>query len=144
MYKAIPMRERNTNQLFYPRNRLNEKNLKRVVVCCQLKSYHTRPLALLLLPGLLGPPLPAFIFFAEKLRRSPLETASPLFAWRFFPPKPNFSFFFWRFCDGASERPRLRSAGCFAVASSMATSKRSLASSVGPDESDLRSVQIPH
>lgn len=55
------------------------------------------PAFLLLLPNLLLPPAflpPDFIFFAEKLLRSPLEMASPLLWCRFLPPKPNFSFFF--------------------------------------------------
>ena len=66
---------------------------------------------LLLFPGLaaglLTRPLPlpapgrnedeeAFIFLALNPLRSAVLAASPLLAWRFRPPKPNLSSFFWR------------------------------------------------
>jgi len=134
-YKPIPIKTKQ-NSFYFPYPELKEN------IGCQIKPVeyinHARALALLLLPGLLGPP--AFIFLCEKLRRSPLDTASPLLACLFFPPNPNFSFFFWRLAPGllASVRARLRLPAWSAL--SMATSKRSLASSVGPEESVLRSV----
>lgn len=56
------------------------------------------PIAFLLaLPGRCALPFgrpDAFICLALKLERSPELMASPDLAWRFLPPKPNFSFFF--------------------------------------------------
>jgi hypothetical protein len=69
--------------------------------CCTL-SYH----ALLLLPSRCAVFLWPFIFFVEKLRKSALDIASPLFENRFFPPNPNFSSFF---CRLSRVRPALLS-----------------------------------
>ena len=97
-------------------------------------TYHLFPLALLSFPGLFF--APPFIFLLEKPLKSPLDMASPLFANRFFPPKPNFASFFWRlfgpcrsFLDGLEE----------AISSSTATSKRS-ASFVASVSAPWRSV----
>ena len=88
--------------------------------------------ALRLFPNRWGPFFWPFIFFAEKPLRSPVDTASPLFAKRFLPPNPNFSSFFWRLFGGPRPRspPRDgflagRSALSAFLASSRATSKRS-------------------
>ena len=91
-------------------------------------------LALLLFPSLCGFP---FIFLVEKPLRSPVETASPLLAYRFLPPKPNFSFRFCRLFGGA--RPLPRAALSSLLASSSATSKRS-SSLVAPVSALFRSV----
>ncbi len=95
-------------------------------------------LALLLFPSLCGFP---FIFLVEKALRSPVETASPLFANRFLPPNPNFSF---RFCllFGGARRPS-RAALSSLLASSSATSKRS-SSFVAPVSALFRSVVQHH
>lgn len=81
--------------------------------------------------GLTGfPPLapPAFILRALKELRSPELTASPDLAWRFLPPKPYFSFFFWRLGPARSPslpREKARWALCLLISLSTPTSKRS-------------------
>ena len=89
--------------------------------------------ALLAFPGLFAaaPPPPAFpfIFRVEKPVRSPLLNASPLFEKRFFPPYPNFSFFFWRLLlETPLSRRRSRLESGLETVSSRATSKRSASS----------------
>lgn len=92
-------------------------------------------LPLLLFPNLFRPGFPPFIFLAEKPFKSPLDTASPLFENRFFPPKPNFSSFLWRLVGLALAEAWLSRKGLEDLsgleASSRATSKRS-SSLAGP------------
>lgn len=103
------------------------------------RTDYARPLALLLFPGLFGF-APAFIFFAEKFLKSPLEMASPLFACRFFPPNPNFWSFFCRFVERPPVSPLVRLRFLLSdLKSSMAMSKRS-SSSVAAEVSAFRSV----
>lgn len=85
---------------------------------------------LLFFPGRCDLP-PAFIFLASKPVRSPELMASPDLAWRFLPPKPNLSSFFFFLelaaCGPARLSPCLPEEGGarLPISLSTATSKRS-------------------
>lgn len=107
---------------------------QRIFNICSLHRpiSHIHVFALLLFPNRLVPCFCPFIFFAEKPLRSPVDTASPLFAKRFLPPNPNFSSFFCRLFGRPRPRSPLpdafldeRSALSALLASSRAMSKRS-------------------
>ena len=102
--------------------------------------------ALLAFPGLFAAPPPPqvfpFIFLVEKPVKSPLLIASPLFEKRFFPPNPNFSFFFWRLLAPPFSRRWSRLESDLDTVSSSATSKRSASSvAVVGGEPSCRSVE---
>ena len=104
-----------------------------------LHWYHS--FARLLFPSRCVPFLTPFIFFEENPRRSPVDTASPLFANRFLPPNPNFASFFCLLSRGAPF-PSLRddrTALSAVLASSSATSKRSSSLAL-PVSASLRSA----
>jgi hypothetical protein len=98
-------------------------------ICPSSSPHHLLAPALLAFPGLFAaPPVFPFIFLVENPVRSPLLNASPLFEKRFLPPKPNFSFFFWRLLAPPFSPRRSRRKSGLETVSSRATSNRSASS----------------
>jgi hypothetical protein len=95
------------------------------------------------LPLLVAPDPPPFIRLAENPRISAVEVASPLFAKRFLPPKPNFWSFFCRLNAGPAPLSRpCRS--IFGPSSTSTFSKRSSASFTRPVSWPFRSIMQRH
>lgn len=137
----------------YPSPRIRPYFLPSIIPLAQLGASRLlyRAAALRLFPNLLAPlplppplPLPVgpdprpFIRLAENPRISAVEAASPLFAKRFLPPKPNFWSFFCRLDAG----PEPLSRPCRSVLGPSSTSmfsKRSSPSLTRPVSCPLRS-----